>query len=343
LDSGGERGRTPTAIGSSSVLLSREGVRGSLTVPPIDVRGDSRLPDGTGLCILLAMSFQRLAVFGLVLLPAAPAAAQVSACNVNQRVNAGFMGSSSYFKNGTVIGVRPGECRVHFDEYSASYDDWVALAKVRPLDEKPPAGAPPAGQPPSPPPPPAQAEKPACRVGTMTLASALNYDAKILQHDARKGLYLIRYLKSGDEEWMPATGLKTCKGELPGPVPVSFFAGTWGLFTGGGGVWQKTNGVDWHVRALDAAKTPPLTLSADGRYTWVLDSKTTVRGKWRLAQQNELKDGYEKRGTAILLLNGENGKNWLVTRDLIGTSDASDRILVERADLGLTYRGGRLR
>jgi hypothetical protein len=134
-----------------------------------------------------------------------------------------------------------------------------------------------------------------------------------------------------------------CQGIDAAAVPLSFFAGTWDLFNGGGGAWMKSTKRDWHVGTLDAAHAPPITLTADGRYTWVLDSKTTIRGQWRAAQKSELKDGYEKLGTAILLLNGESDKNWLVTRQLVGTDDGRDRILIERVDLGLTYRGGRVK
>jgi hypothetical protein len=74
----------------------------------------------------------------------------------------------------------------------------------------------------------------------------------------------------------------------------------------------------------------------------VIDHTTTVKGRWRKAEQSELKYGYEKLGTAIILLKGEDDKNWLVTRELVGTATGRDRILIERTDLGLTYRGNRV-
>ena len=164
-------------------------------------------------------------------------------------------------------------------------------------------------------------------------------------HDAAKGLYKVVFVTGypGDEEWLPASGLKSCTGAAPEAVTQAFFVGTWDLFIGGGGAWQKKGTDDWHVGALDAANAPPLTIRGNGRYTWVLDSRTTTDGAWRLAQAAERKDGYEKRGTTIVLLAGESGKNWLVSRELTGTSDGRDRILIERTDLGLTYRGNRSR
>lgn len=189
--------------------------------------------------------------------------------------------------------------------------------------------------------------KPPCTIGFVTRAGALNYDARIVAHDAAKGLYKVVYVSGfkGDEEWLPARGLKMCTGEEPGAVASGFFVGTWDLFNGGGGAWVKKSADDHdpHVRPLEAAHAPPFVVHGNGQYTWQLDSRTTVDGKWRLALASELKDGYEKRGTTIIVLAGESGKNWLVSRALVGTSDGRDRILIERTDLGLTYRGTRLR
>jgi hypothetical protein len=93
------------------------------------------------------------------------------------------------------------------------------------------------------------------------------------------------------------------------------------------------------VVAGNAAKAPPLVIRKDGTYTWVIDSKTTVRGSWHVAEPSELKYGYEKRGLTLVLAKGEDGKDWLVSRDLAYAGDGRDAILIERRDLGLTYRG----
>src|SRR5437762_3382345 len=83
------------------------------------------------------------------------------------------------------------------------------------------------------------------------------------------------------------------------------------------------------------AGAPPIRILPDGTYEWVLDHAKTVTGRWRKAEPGELKYGYEKRGTTIILLKGDDDKNWLVSRELVGTSDGRDRILIERTDLGL--------
>jgi hypothetical protein len=181
---------------------------------------------------------------------------------------------------------------------------------------------------------------PTCDVGTVTRAGALNYDAKILKHNRVKGLYLVEYVTGykGDQEWLPATALKTCTGEPPPEVKQDFFLGTWALWTGGGGAYVK-KGNDWHATWTDVAKAPPLTIRKDGTYAWTIDSRKTVQGKWHVAQTNELKYGYDKRGLTLLLEKGEDGADWLVSRDLAYSTRGDDAVLIERRDLGLTFRG----
>ena len=185
---------------------------------------------------------------------------------------------------------------------------------------------------------------PPCKIGDVVRAGALNYDAKIVEFDAVKGLYKVVYVTGykGDVEWLAPRSLKTCTAPEIAAVKQDWFAGKWELFTGGGGAYVKnqTTG-DWKVKALNVAAAPPLVILADGSFVWTIDSKRTARGQWRLAQQSELKDGYAKLGTAIILLKGEDDKDWLITRELTSTSDGRDRILIERKDLGLTYRGNR--
>ena len=185
-----------------------------------------------------------------------------------------------------------------------------------------------------------QAAGPPCEVGTITRAGALNYDAKILKHDKARGLYYVEFVTGykGDREWFAAPLLKTCTGEPAPPVTESYFPGTWHLWTGGGGAYVK-KGNDWHATWLDAAKAPPLTIRKNGTYTWTIDSKKTVEGKWHVARQDELKYGYDKRGLTLLLEKGEDGADWLVSRALEYAGRGDDAILIEHRKMGLTYRG----
>jgi len=191
----------------------------------------------------------------------------------------------------------------------------------------------------------ALAAGPPCSIGMVVRAGALNYDAKILAIEPSTGFYKVQFVTGykGTIEYLPPRDLKTCTApELP-PVAMPWFHGVWQLSTGGGGAWAKNPSTgSWKVIGLDVAGAPPIRINPDGNYEWIIDSATTIRGHWRLAAQNERKYGYEKLGTVILLENGESGKNWLVSRKLISSEDNRDRILIERADLGLTYWGKRV-
>ncbi len=263
--------------------------------------------------------------------------------HVGDRVEAGFMGSSYSYKFGDIIAVDGDRYKVHFDGYDVSYESWVPVSHVRPIVAPTPAIATP---------PMAAAttralanQMPACEIGMVIRAGALNYDAKIIEFSKTTGLYKVQYVTGykGDIEFVPPTGLKTCSAPSIAPVAEKWFVGVWQLFTGGGGAWQKNPTTNsWKVIGLDVAGAPPIRFSGDGTYEWVIDASQTIRGAWRTAATSERKYGYEKRGTTIILLNGESGKNWLVSRQLVGTSDGRDQLLIERVDLGLTYRGQRV-
>ncbi len=125
------------------------------------------------------------------------------------------------------------------------------------------------------------AADPPCQIGMVVRAGALNYDAKIKAFDAAKGLYKVEYVTGfkGDIEWLPPKGLKTCVATDIAIVPVPWFIGVWQLSTGGGGAWQKNQSTgSWRVVGLDVAGAPPIRISADGTFDWVIDHATTVKG-----------------------------------------------------------------
>lgn len=253
------------------------------------------------------------------------------------------MGSSTRYMPGVIIEIGRLGYRVHFDGYTASYDDWVKADHIRRAAPAPAPTAP--GPTASVTAQPAGNGKPPCQIGTVTRAGALNYDARIIAIDPVKSQYKVQFVTGykGDVEYLYPRDLKTCYAPDPPPVQESWFYGVWQLSTGGGGAWAKNPVTgSWHVTALDVAGAPPIRINSDGTFEWILDSTKVARGRWHRAAPSELKSGYEKRGTAILLVNGEDGKDWLVTRELVGGSDSRERILLERKDLGLTYWGRRL-
>ena len=88
------------------------------------------------------------------------------------------------------------------------------------------------------------------------------------------------------------------------------------------------------------AKAPPLAINADGTYSWQLDSKTKIDGKWRKMLEAELRPG--TKAPALLLLR----RGWQELGDLEERKRSiratTVMYTVERMDLGLSYHGTRL-
>lgn len=73
----------------------------------------------------------------------------------------------------------------------------------------------------------------------------------------------------------------------------------------------------------------------------MIDQGTRSRGQWRKAAPCELKS-CEKLGTTILLIKVESDKSWLLSRRVVASPDGHHRMLIDRTDLGLSYRGNRV-
>lgn len=184
-------------------------------------------------------------------------------------------------------------------------------------------------------------ELPPCRVGMhVGIVSPLNYSARIMAYDAAKGSYQVKSDDDGLTDWVPARNLRySCTGAPAAPVTQAYFIGKWSLFLGPTAHHEVIDSKGYLVVG-SGAHVPPLQINADGSYTWVLDSRTTVRGRWRAMAENELRSG--TKSPAILLLNAEGGKNWEVWRTGVNPGDNRDAIGIERMDLGLSYAGTRL-
>ena len=182
---------------------------------------------------------------------------------------------------------------------------------------------------------------PPCRVGMhVPIVSPLNYAATILAIDEANGSYQVKSDRDGLTDWVPARNLRySCTGAEAKPVSDSFFTGTWTMFLGPT-AHNEVIDSKGYVVVGPGARVPPLVIRADGSYTWTLDSKTIVNGKWRTMAANELRSG--TKAPAILLLNAEGGKNWQVWRTGVNKGNNRDAIGLERMDLGLSYQGTRL-
>jgi hypothetical protein len=161
-----------------------------------------------------------------------------------------------------------------------------------------------------------------------------------MAYDAAKGSYQVKSDDDGLTDWVPARNLRySCTGAPAAPVTQAYFIGKWSLFLGPTAHHEVIDSKGYLVVG-SGAHVPPLQINADGSYTWVLDSRTTVRGRWRAMAENELRSG--TKSPAILLLNAEGGKNWEVWRTGVNPGDNRDAIGIERMDLGLSYAGTRL-
>lgn len=180
-----------------------------------------------------------------------------------------------------------------------------------------------------------------CSVGMrVPLVSPRNYSAKILAYDATKGSYQVKSEADGLADWVPAYQLRySCKGVEAAPVTQSYFTGRWTLFVGPTAHHEVIDAKGYLVVG-PGAHVPPLQINADGSYIWTLDSKTTVRGKWRAMASNELRAG--TKAPAILLVKGEGGKDWQVWKTGVEAGSNRDAISVDRMDLGLPFKGARL-
>ena len=182
---------------------------------------------------------------------------------------------------------------------------------------------------------------PVCRVGLhVPLVSPSNNSATILAFDEAKGSYQVKSDKDAMTDWVPARSLRySCVGVEARPVSETYFIGAWTLFVGPTAHHEIIDSKGYLVVG-QGAHVPPIIIRANGTYTWTIDSKTVIEGKWRGMTASELRSG--TKAPAILLMNGESGKNWQVSKAGVSAGDNRDTISIDRMDLGLSYQGTRL-
>jgi len=181
---------------------------------------------------------------------------------------------------------------------------------------------------------------PTCRVGMHApIVSPLNYGGTLLAYDAARGAYQVRSDGDGLVDWVPSRQLRfSCVGGEAAPITTAFFVGRWSLFVGPTPN-HVTHGDEVDLEVGRGGRSPPITVNADGTYVWRVDSATTVRGRWHALAPGEARD--RTVGPAILLVAGEGGHDWQMSRSGIDASTGHDKVAIDRMDLGESYMGTR--
>jgi hypothetical protein len=94
------------------------------------------------------------------------------------------------------------------------------------------------------------------------------------------------------------------------PGWTTFYIGDWDLYLGLA-VTERLIDRDVYQVISGGTRLPPLRINSDGSYSWVLDKKKIIKGKW---QANKNQPG-------IILLNGERGADWL----MYNTTDTNNK------------------
>ena len=176
---------------------------------------------------------------------------------------------------------------------------------------------------------------PACRVGMKVIVSPLNNDAVIIAANPAQGSYQVRSLSDQLTDWVPTRALRySCSGAAPPPVDNGFFVGSWSTFVGPVPLTTVHNGKAYTEVSMGGHGLP-IQVNGDGSYIWFVDSATTVRGRWRAMAASEVK--YGTNGPAILLINGEGGRQWQMSRRGVNAGNGHDQATVERMDMGVSY------
>ena len=181
---------------------------------------------------------------------------------------------------------------------------------------------------------------PTCQVGLHApLVSPRNTSATIIAADPAKGSYQIRSDDDHMTDWVSAYQLRySCAGAAAAAIDANFFVGRWTMFVG-----PTPNTVDrgGHVflEVGPGGQAAPIMINADGSYAWKVDSATVVRGRWRVMSAGEMRSG--SRGPAILIVAGEGGHNWQVTRRGVNAGSNKDQLDIDRMDLGTSYMATR--
>ena len=183
---------------------------------------------------------------------------------------------------------------------------------------------------------PAAAEGlPSCAVGMKVIVSPLNNDAVIIGANPAQGSYQVRSLADQLVDWVPARALRySCTGAAAAAADTGYFVGTWNTFVGAVPL-TTIHGGKAYTEVSMGGHGRPIQVNGDGTYVWQVDSSTTVRGRWRTMAAAEVRSG--TTGPAILLINGEGGKQWQMSGHGVNAGNGHDQASVDRMDLGVSY------
>lgn len=211
----------------------------------------------------------------------------------------------------TILEVGRGQYKIRYDGYNSSWDEWKAVAELRPRANaarnvsNPAVTTTPSGV-------------TGVNVGDWVLANKGTpnwYAATLLE--VSQGEYKVRY--HGD----PQTSYFVVSADRIRPMPrqsvpateAGFFFGKWELSVWGGVQTAERGGKTYREFDYAAAKVPPLVIKSDGTYEWLVAAnggRKLITGKWRNATGAE----WRYSQVAIVLLNGMDGKNWIAYENI---------------------------
>lgn len=205
----------------------------------------------------------------------------------------------------TILEVRNGWYKVHYDDYDNAYDQWKAAADIRPRAN--------AANPNN-----ALATGNAVQVGSWVLANlgTPNWAAATVL-EIKQGQYKVRFHNDAKDAYylVPLNRIRPMPATSIPATDASFFFGKWDLSIWGGVQTVERGGKV--VREFDyaAAKVPPLTIKGDGTYEWIVlanGGRKVIAGRWRNVTAAE----WRYDSFAIVLLTGESGKNWILRENI---------------------------
>lgn len=119
------------------------------------------------------------------------------------------------------------------------------------------------------------------------------------------------------------------------PTGTSFFIGDWDLYLPMT-VTERVIDRDVYKVYSGADRLPPLRINADNTYSWVMDKKKVIRGKWKPNTD----------GPGIILLKGDGGTDWYMYSNADASSNKvhkTDQVRMVSEPHGTPRHGFRIR